>query len=111
MIKELTQDYIQAFNNKDLNTLSAMFDENVVLEDPVVKRVEGKAAVLAAVEGIFKNAAQLSFGSRNIFVDGSTSLIEFRLRLGDLLLTGVDVIEWRDGKLRELRAYLDLPKG
>jgi hypothetical protein len=87
-----------------------MFDEHVVLEDPIVKRVEGKAAVLAAVERIFKNVAQLRFGARNIFVDGETSLIEFHLKLDDLLLTGVDVIEWHDGKLRELRAYLDVPK-
>jgi len=110
MLIKLTKNYIKAFNDKDLKALSALFDEHVVLEDPIVKRVEGKAAVISTIEGIFKNNTQLSFQARNIFVDGDTSLIEFHLKLGDLLLTGVDVIEWRNGKLCELRAYLDLPK-
>ena len=88
MLKKLTQNYIQAFNDKNLNALSALFDEHVVLEDPIIKRVEGKAAVLSVLEGIFNNVGHLSFEARNIFVDGGTSLIEFRLKLGDQLLRG-----------------------
>jgi hypothetical protein len=42
------------------------------------------------------------------FADGETTLIEFVLTLDDKVLTGIDLIEWRNGKMRELRAYLDV---
>ena len=42
--------------------------------------------------------------------DGDTSVIEFVLTLGETVLKGTDVIEWRDGLMREMRAYLDIPK-
>ncbi|EDP6022939.1 nuclear transport factor 2 family protein, partial [Campylobacter jejuni] len=29
----------------------------------------------------------------------------------DIRLEGVDIIEWHDEKIVELRAYLDIPKG
>jgi hypothetical protein len=32
------------------------------------------------------------------------------LQLDEKLLKGTDVIEWQDGKMKELRAYLDVTK-
>jgi hypothetical protein len=58
--------------------------------------------------GLFAGCNKLSFVARNIFVDGDTTLIEFVLTLDDKVLTGIDLIEWRNGKMRELRAYLDV---
>jgi hypothetical protein len=82
--------------------------DDFALEDPVVKRVEGRDAAMRVVEGIFGSCNKLSFVARNIFVDRDTTLIEFVLTLDDKVLTGIDLIEWRDGKMRELRAYLDV---
>ncbi len=82
--------------------------ETFVLEDPVVIRVEGKQAALDVVAGIFKSIESLRYRARNIFVDGNTSLIEFVLEADGKTLTGVDVIEWQDGKMQEMRAYLDV---
>ncbi len=111
MSKALTQQYINAFSTKNLDAVGTLLHDNMALEDPVVKRVEGKAAVLQAVKGIFDGAAHLKFSGRNIYQDGNTTVIEFRLELDSTILTGVDVIEWEGGKIRELRAYLDIPKG
>ena len=108
MLRELTQTYIAAFDKKDLQGCAALMDDTFALEDPVVKRVDGKAAALAAVANIFNSVIDLRFRARNIFVDGNTSLIEFVLELDGKVLTGVDVIEWRDGRMTELRAYLDV---
>lgn len=111
MSKLHTTAYIEFFSSKNLDGIATLLHENAVLEDPVVKRVEGKSAVLAAIKAIFDGAEKIEFSARNIFEDGKTTLIEFRLRLDDTVLTGVDVIEWENEKLRELRAYLDIPKG
>ena len=96
------------FDAKDLQGCAALMHDSFALEDPIVKRVEGKEAVLAVVAGMFESIADLQFRARNIFVDGNTSLIEFALTADGKVLTGVDVIEWRDGKMTELRAYLDV---
>ena len=110
MIKELTQDYVAAFNAKDLAGVAALLHENAALEDPVVQRIEGKAAVLEAVKAIFASCARLEFRARNIFVDGTTSIIEFDLELDATRLKGADIVIWQDGLISELRAYLDIPK-
>jgi ketosteroid isomerase-like protein len=106
--KELTHAYIAAFNAKDLAGCGALMAPGFALEDPVVTRVEGREAALAAVANIFNSVKDLAFSARNVFVDGNTTLIEFVLDVDGKRLTGVDVIEWQDGKMVELRAYLDV---
>lgn len=108
MLKELTESYVAAFAAKDLEGCAALMHEGFALEDPVVKRVEGKKAALEVVAGIFNSIQNLGYHARNIFVDGNVSLIEVVLDADGKVLTGVDVIEWRDGKMTEMRAYLDV---
>lgn len=111
MLKELTQKYIEAFNSKNLELLSELFTENFVLEDPIVKRIEGKDNVLIMIKGIFESSDKLNFYAKNIFQDKETTIIEFVLELNDTILTGTDIIEWENSNMKELRAYLDIPKG
>lgn len=111
MSKALTRQYIEAFSSKNLAAIESLLHERVVLEDPVVKRVEGRKHVLSAMNAIFDGAQQLDFSARNIFQEANTTLIEFRLVLDSTILTGIDLIEWDGDKILELRAYLDIPKG
>ena len=111
MIKELTEKYIEAFNSKDLDKCAALFTDDFALEDPVVKRIEGKVEVLKAIKGIFDSCTTLDFSAKNIYQDNQTTIIEFTLKLDNTTLTGTDIIEWEDNKMKELRAYLDIPKG
>ncbi len=108
MLKDLTRAYVAAFDAKDADACAALMAEDFALEDPVVKRIEGRAAAMVAVRGIFASCQTLSFVARNIYQDGDTTLIEFVLTVDGKVLTGMDLIEWRDGKMRELRAYLDV---
>tara|TARA_B100001248_G_scaffold260684_1_gene249622 strand:- start:25157 stop:25492 length:336 start_codon:yes stop_codon:yes gene_type:complete len=107
----LTKDYIEAFNNKSIDNIVSLFSDDIVLEDPVVKRLEGKDKVVAAVRNIFDGCKALSFTSKNIYetINGQT-MIEFILILDDTKLEGVDILEWNNDKITELRAYLDVPK-
>lgn len=42
MLKGLTKKYITAFNDKNLKEIAILLNDNFILEDPVVKRIEGK---------------------------------------------------------------------
>lgn len=105
-----TKAYVAAFSAKNLDAVAALLADRFVLEDPVVKRIEGKPAALAAISNIFSSCQRLDFSARNIFCSGQTTVIEFALHLDGLLLTGTDIIEWQQGLMVELRAYLDIPK-
>lgn len=111
MLKKLTEKYISAFDKKDIKEVANLLNDNFVLEDPVVKRIEGKDNCLEAIQNIFKSCKELSFRAKNIFQDKNTTFIEFILILDEIMLEGVDIIEWHNEKIVELRAYLDIPKG
>jgi hypothetical protein len=108
MLKDLTRAYVAAFHARDPEAVAALMAPGFALEDPVVVRIEGREAVMDAVRNIFAAAERFAFEARNIWQDGDTTIIEFRLTLDDKTLTGVDVIDWQDGKMMELRAYLDV---
>lgn len=110
MIKELTKKYVAAFDSKSIDLIAELLDDSFVLEDPVVKRIKGKEKSLMAISNIFEANDSVTFCAKNIFVDGSCSIIEFNLQLGDTILTGVDIIEWENNNMTELRAYFDIPK-
>lgn len=111
MLRELTQNYIEAFDSMNLEKIAQLLTEDFVLEDPIVKRIEGTENVLEAIKGIFDSCEKLSFTAKNIYADSQTTIIEFVLKLDDVILTGTDIIEWENNKMKELRAYLDIPKG
>ena len=107
---ELTKSYIEFFDKKDLDSVARLLTNDFVLEDPVVKRVEGKQKALEKIKEIFDSTKKLSFCAKNLFQEGNTTIIEFSLILDDTALFGVDIIEWQEEKIKELRAYLDIPK-
>ncbi|MGB6329376.1 MAG: nuclear transport factor 2 family protein [Halarcobacter sp.] len=111
MLKELTKQYIEAFDSKDIDKVAELLNDDFALEDPVVKRIKGKENVLKAIKGIFDSCKTLSFIAKNIYQDNQTTIIEFELKLDKTILTGTDIIEWEENKLKEMRAYLDIPKG
>ncbi|MBU2904905.1 nuclear transport factor 2 family protein [Arenibacter algicola] len=109
-LKNLTKKYIQAFDNKDINSIKALLTEDFILEDPVVKKVRGRDNALKKILEIFNGAEVLSFKAISVFQQDNTTLIEFNLILDDVTLKGVDILDWENNKIKELRAYLDIPK-
>lgn len=53
MLKDLTQQYINRFDQKDLDDIAALLTNDFALGDPVVRRIEGKSKVLEAIKKIF----------------------------------------------------------
>jgi ketosteroid isomerase-like protein len=108
--KDLTRQYMQRFAARDLDGVMALFHADAGFEDPLVQRLDGAPAIRSAYASLFSAFAHISFTARNLYQDGNTVIIEFVLVADQLRLVGTDIIDWEDGKIRELRAYLDMPK-
>ena len=71
--------------------------------------------VLFVVLGLFlllfllkdRIVVHLFYSSQN----SDANFIEFILKLDNTILAGIDIIEWENNKMKELRAYLDIPCG
>ena len=106
-LRQLTQQYISAFDQKDLAAVAQLLSEDFTLTDPENDRLSPKDSVLALIENIFKSGGpSFSFSAKNILVQEQISIIEFELQIGEAIFDGVDIIEWQNGRMHELRAYL-----
>ena len=102
-----TQEYIKAFDSKNIDEVAQFFADESELFDPANPNgVEGKTNIVEMIQGLFQEFEILEFKAINIFEDQNTTLIEFNLTLNDKKLTGVDIIDWKDDKIASLRAYL-----
>jgi ketosteroid isomerase-like protein len=102
-----TEEYVAAFDQKNLDKVAQILTADAKLFDPANPNgIEGRDKIIEMIHGLFSQTKNLSFTAKNIFVDGENSIIEFVLKLDDKVLQGVDVIEWRERKIKELRAYL-----
>jgi hypothetical protein len=110
MLIELTKQYIDAFDTKNVIKLSDLLSDSFSIEDPVVKRIEGKSECIEAIKNIFDSCDKLSFQAKNLYLHKQTTIIEFMLQIDDVVLEGVDIIEWKNNKMHALRAYLDIPR-
>jgi ketosteroid isomerase-like protein len=108
-IESLSKSYVDSFNSRDIEAVSELLDENIVLTDPTVNALTPKRAVLDMISNLFLSCdIAFSFVAQNILVDLSknTSIVEFELELNDKTLKGVDIMCWRNGKIVKLSAYL-----
>ena len=106
MIDQLTRRYAQAFAAKDIHTIAEMMSDDFQLTDPMA-HVEGKEAALAEVQKIFdSNPKRFVFRPMNIYVDGETSVMEFVFEIEGTMLKGADIIEWKEGLMTAVRAYV-----
>lgn len=109
-LKTLSEDYFKAFAAKDLNKLSSMFTDDVILFDPIIKEVKSKAKVLEANQQIFSGVNNIKFVYQRIFVDqnSNTSIGELKIDFDGKIIEVVDIIEFtNEGKIAKITAYLD----
>jgi len=105
-IRKLTEEYVAAFDARDLDRIAGYFSDGFKLTDPDVIALTPKANVLTYLKELFDSHDTLNFKSRSILVDGDSSVIHFTLKLDTMTLDGVDVISWKSGKMICMEAYL-----
>ncbi len=109
-LQYLAEAYFQAFEKKDLSALELMFDDKIILFDPVVKEVSGLSKVLQVNKNIFKNSLMINITKKRIFVDhfSDTCIGELEIYFDKNQINVVDVIEFNtDEKIFKITAYLD----
>ena len=105
-LRELTQQYVSAFNAKDIDGVAELLSENFHLTDPSFTRLGPREKALEYIHGIFKTNSLLRFEANTILVGNDKSAIHFILTLDKIIYDGIDLIEWEQGKMILMHAYL-----
>lgn len=103
----LTNSYISAFNRKDIHKISTLLNSNFRLKESGAPAIIGREACLHFMAELFSTNETLNFIAKDVYVSSSTSVIHFDLKLIDKCISGVDIIEWKNGEILSVHAYLD----
>jgi ketosteroid isomerase-like protein len=105
-LRELTHQYVAAFNARDINGVAALLSEDFCLTDPSVTRLAPREKAVEYIHGLFRSNSLLKFEAMNILVDGDSSVIHFGLTLDGSIYHGIDLITWKKEKMSTMTAYL-----
>ena len=105
----LVNNFAEYFSRKNLEGISALLHENFILEDPVFKRLEGKDKMINILQEQFEKTKNVSYDIINLYQTNNTSIVEFKISFDELILNGVDFMEWENEKIKELRCYYNSP--
>jgi ketosteroid isomerase-like protein len=104
----------EAFNRHDAETLASLLTGDTVFEDtspaPDGRRIEGKAAVVEFWRGWFARNHDARFDAEEIIVSGDRAVVRWvyrKIRDGQPWhIRGVDIFTVRDGKVAAKLAYV-----
>lgn len=107
---ELSAMVFEAFNMRDFSILEPWLEEDVCLDFPGVKLIEGKRKFLIFTSALFRSYPKLEFSVYDILLDGDKSCIVWTNEGLDssgnkYLNRGVTLVEIRDGKIVLLSDY------
>ena len=105
-MKNLIQNYFQAFSNKNIKEMEGLFSSEVVLRDWEIA-AKGKEEVLGANKNIFNSVDSISAELNELYIDGlvAVCLIEITINKEEILKV-IDVIKFNDEmKIIEISAY------
>ncbi|HSX38714.1 MAG TPA: nuclear transport factor 2 family protein [Chlamydiales bacterium] len=108
-MQNLTLQFAQFFNNKDALGIGSLLDDDFILYDPG-REVRGKANMVEEFQKQFRETEKVIYEVVNAYEDGRVGILEFRIAFGEKLFYGVDLLEWENGKIKELRCYYNPPE-
>lgn len=101
--KEVVQAWVEAFNRADVETLSALYEDDAVNHQVVREPVRGRAAIRRMFEREF-GEAEMTCIVENLFADGEWAILEWRDPSG---LRGCGFFHVVDDRIRLQRGYWD----
>jgi len=106
MLKEIILKYIKAFENKDVQYLSQIFDTNIELIDWEIS-AKGIHDVLKANQNIFNALESIKVTIINIYEISNVVIIELNIEINSTdSIKVVDIIEFNSvGKICSIRAF------
>ena len=101
--KEILLQFVEAFNNAEVDALISLYDENAVNHQVANAPVIGKAAIKKMFEQEF-SAAEMTCIVENIFEEGEWAIMEWKDPLG---LCGCGFFQVQNDKIVFQRGYWD----
>tara|TARA_Y100000034_G_C6817111_1_gene367732 strand:+ start:439 stop:798 length:360 start_codon:yes stop_codon:yes gene_type:complete len=104
---QIVEDYLDFFENKDIEGISDLFSEECLLTDWNVGTIEGKQGVLDLFSEIFNSIDNIEVNITHIHEDITGTLVcEMALLLDEEKLLVVDVFDFNEeDQIKALRAY------
>jgi steroid delta-isomerase len=99
--------YFEAFSNKDLDTLTELYSENVTLADWEPLFFDGKEQVLNANKNLFESVESLNIVVKRIGINDKNVFAEIDISInGTVQIFVVDILEFdEEQKIKSIRAY------
>jgi len=99
--------YFEAFSNKDLDTLTELYSENVTLADWEPLFFDGKEQVLNANKNLFESVESVNIKVKRIGSNDKNIFAEIDILINcNTQLFVVDILEFdQDQKIKSIRAY------
>lgn len=101
--KELVNAWVDAFNRRDIDALSAMYAPDAVNHQAPEEPIHGRDAIRTMFESEFRRAEMVCI-IENVFSDGEWAILEWRDPLG---LRGCGFFKIRNGQIEIQRGYWD----
>ncbi|WP_431122283.1 nuclear transport factor 2 family protein [Flagellimonas flava] len=105
--KALCLDYLEKYAEKDLESIKAMFSENIVLRDWKI-RVEGKEKAIDETRKNFKAADSIAIDVLSVYENKDTVAAELKITVNtteELYVVDVITLDSHQ-KIKSIRAYL-----
>lgn len=110
-MKQVLQEYIDAFNRVDAEAIIALYADDATVEDPVGKPpMAGKAKIADFYRYAIKTGAKLALAAPIRASHGNSAAMAFDVKLnmpqGPALIRVIDVMTFNDaGKIASMHAY------
>lgn len=103
---DIIRKYLNAFEAKDINSLSNLLSSNVTLRDWELSAA-GKAKVLSANQNIFDSCESIKISIVNLFANNHIALAEINITINSTdTIKVVDIYEFdSDNKICKIRAF------
>ena len=109
-MRNKVEKYFEALSNKDVDTLEEMYHEDISLRD-WLSNPTGKTDVIESNKKLFNACSEVKVTLKKLIANSNIATCEIDIDLihndgtADKLLV-VDIIEFKDDKIKEIRAYL-----
>ena len=93
--------------NQDLAKLNEVLDENVVFNSPIVHTSQkGKKITHLYLSAAFVVFFNDTFKYVREVVNETETLLEFEVEIDGILVNGIDMISWKDGKIIDFKVMI-----
>ena len=101
----IVQEYFDAFCKKDLNKLSELYHDDVILNEWGENIFCGKDMVLEANKKLFDSVGQINIQVLSSGITDTRHINEIIVELDNKIVSVVDMIRVDNGKIEEIMAY------